>query len=149
MTFGINDYPNWPADTDDPHGFAGRQCASFANWRCINDFKIGSQHNLHGTINGGQFADFLGTKGYAVDGTPRVHDVVSLPPGVHGADPLHGHVAIVLAVHAGGKIDVEDYNFNEDRKYRQHQMAAAGCRFAHIQPSGASGALLLLGVESQ
>jgi surface antigen len=132
MSFGVDDYPKSWTGVNDPYGFALRQCASFANWRCMNDFKIGAEHNPTGRIDGGTFADFMKTKGYTVDGIPRAHDIVSLPKGVDNAGS-YGHVAIVLAVHLDGTILVEDYNWLDDCRYRQHTIKVAGCRFAHIQ----------------
>lgn len=129
MTFGVNDYPFGTSGTD-PYGFAAGECASFANFRCVHDFGIGSQYSPNG-LNGAQWAAWLGLKGYPVDSSPRVHDVISLAPGVDGAGQF-GHVAIVLDVLNNGDVWVEDYNWFDSKQYLQHVISGGNLQCAHV-----------------
>lgn len=128
--FGVNDYP-YITPPNDPYGYAIDQCASFANWRCINDLGTAAIINPNAPNNGGGFAEYLGSLGYAVGSVPFTHDIMSLPPGVGGAGTF-GHVAVVLDVLNSTTVLVEDYNWYDDGKYHQHQLNVAGAVFAHV-----------------
>ena len=140
--FGENDYPYF-TPPNDPFGYAIRQCASFANWRCWQDLGTKPIENPNGTNNGGQFAAFLGTLGYKTGTVPHEHDIMSLPPGVQGAGQ-YGHVCVVLQILDNGALLVEDYNWYDDLQYHQHQLVTAGALFATIPTEDDDMAVALL-----
>ena len=43
-------------------------------------------------------------------GNPQNHEAVSFPPGVAGADPTYGHVAVVEYVNADGSFLISETN---------------------------------------
>ena len=61
--------------------------------------------------NGGVWWQTAQSKGIPVHkGNPQNHEAVSFPPGVAGADPTYGHVAVVEYVNADGSFLISETN---------------------------------------
>jgi surface antigen len=113
-----------------PLGMFNRECTDFALWR-VNQ-QLGSTGAPFKVLNStfrpdGQnlgsavtWKDGWNAKGWPTGSTPRVGAVVWYGPGVAGADPKHGHVAVVKTVNQDGTYLEEGYNGNpapEDHTY--------------------------------
>lgn len=113
-----------------PLGMFNRECTDFALWRVNQQLGSASApfkvHNSTFRSDGQNLGSALTwkdgwqAKGWATGATPRVGSVVWYGPGVAGADPKYGHVAVVKAVKEDGTFTEEGYNGNpapEDHKY--------------------------------
>lgn len=113
-----------------PLGMFNRECTDFALWRVNQQLgSTGAPFKVHNSTfrpdgqNLGSavtWKDGWHAKGWPTGSTPLVGAVVWYAPGVAGADPKHGHVAIVKAVNRDGTYLEEGYNGNpapEDHKY--------------------------------
>jgi surface antigen len=113
-----------------PLGMFNRECTDFALWR-VNQ-QLGSTSSPFKVLNStfrpdGQNLGSAVTwkagwnaKGWPTGNTPRVGAVVWYAPGIGGADPKFGHVAVVKAINKDGTYLEEGYNGNpspEDHKY--------------------------------
>ena len=113
-----------------PLGMFYRECVDFALWR-VNQ-QMGSTSAPFKFLNGNFRPDGknLGSavtwkvgwdaKGWPTGQTPRVGAVVWYAPGVGGADPTYGHVAVVKEVKGDGTYVEEGYNGNpppDDHNY--------------------------------
>jgi surface antigen/soluble lytic murein transglycosylase-like protein len=72
-------------------------------WAAIRRSQIGKPVDPY-MGNGGQWGATAARLGYPMGGGPRPGDAISFHPGVHGSDPLYGHVAIVEEVKPDGSI---------------------------------------------
>ena len=109
-----------PVGAVSPLGMFTRECVDFALWR-VNE-ELGSAGVPFRLTNAGFRGDgvLLGSavtwrdgwqaKGWPTGKAPRVGAVVWYAPGVGGADPTWGHVAIVKAVNPDGSYVEEGYN---------------------------------------
>ncbi|MCJ1987407.1 phage tail tip lysozyme [Lactococcus carnosus] len=85
--------------------------------------------------NGGVWWQTAQSKGIPVHkGNPQNHEAVSFPPGVAGADPTYGHVAVVEYVNADGSFLISETNAdgkaNGSRTWRIISASAAmNCYF--------------------
>ncbi|TLM83685.1 CHAP domain-containing protein [Pseudarthrobacter sp. NamE2] len=126
--------PTWlqvgTAGSISPFNFYYRECVDFAMWR-VNQ-QMGSAGEPFKFLNGNFRPDGqrLGSaltwkagwdaKGWATGSTPKVGAVVWYAPGVGGADPTFGHVAVVKEVKDDGSYVEEGYNGNpppDDHNY--------------------------------
>lgn len=117
--------PTWldvgvgPASTS-PLNFYYRECVDFALWR-VNQ-QMGSSSEPFKFLNGTfrpdgavlgsavTWKDGWDAKGWPTGSVPRVGAVVWYAPGTAGADPKHGHVAVVQEVKEDGSYIEEGYN---------------------------------------
>lgn len=133
MTWGDNLYAGSVAPESggyDRIGYAWAQCASFCDEQIID--VLGHAPVYWG--NGGDWGARAAADGVAVDGSPRVGDVICLRPGVSGAGAF-GHVACVRGISAdGGSVFVADYNWVGRNAYGQHWLPVANGQFIHISP---------------
>jgi surface antigen len=78
------------------------------------------------------WADSAQRCGFQVDGTPSPGAVAVFPPGVLGAHPTYGHVAVVERVNADGGYRVSEYNFTCSHCRGERDVPADGrVRFIH------------------
>jgi surface antigen len=132
MAWGDDTYPGSVAPESggsDSIGYAWSQCASFCNQQIVD--QLGKPAVFWG--NGGSWGDRAAAAGVAVDGDPRVGDVICLPPGVGGTGPF-GHVACVIGVPGGDIVQVADYNWVATATYGRHNLGVAGAQFIHVGP---------------
>ena len=113
---GVND-----ASTS-PLGMYNRECVDFALWR-VNQ-QLGSTsapfklHNSTFRPDGKNLGSALtwkdgwNAKGWPTGSTPRAGAIVWYAPGVGGADPTFGHVAVVKEARDDGTFLEEGYNGN-------------------------------------
>ena len=139
MAWGDNTYPGSAAPESggyDRIGYAWAQCASFCNQQIMDQL----QKDAVFWGNGGDWAGRAAAEGLAVDGSPRVGDVICLGPGVSSAAGF-GHVGCVIGISAdGGSVYVADYNWVAPNEYAQHWLAVAGAQFIHVSPAASGGA---------
>ena len=113
-----------------PLGMFYRECVDFALWR-VNQ-QMGSTSAPFKFLKGSFRPDGQGlgsavtwkagwyAKGWPTGNTPQVGAVVWYAPGVGGADPRFGHVAVVKEVKGNGSYVEEGYNGNpppDDHNY--------------------------------
>ncbi|MDE8670691.1 CHAP domain-containing protein [Pseudarthrobacter sp. H3Y2-7] len=113
-----------------PLGMFYRECVDFALWR-VNQ-QMGSTGAPFKFLNGTFRPDGQGlgsaltwkagwdAKGWPTGSVPRIGAVVWYAPGVGGADPAFGHVAVVKEVKDNGTYVEEGYNGNpppDDHNY--------------------------------
>ncbi len=83
------------------------------------------------------WADSAQRCGFQVDGTPSPGAVAVFPPGVLGAHPTYGHVAVVERVNANGGYRVSEYNFTCFHCRGERDVPADGrVRFIHGRVGG-------------
>lgn len=132
MTWGVDDYPGSlveQANGADQYGNGWKQCTSWGEHRIVDD--IGHAAMFLG--NGGSWGQYAAAAGIPVDGSPQVHDMFSLPPGVNGSDPVDGHCGGVLQVDVStGQFLAEDYNWVAPLAYGQHWLPIANTQFIHF-----------------
>lgn len=140
-TSGNDDYP-WRGQTVGVHaesGFYYGQCTDFAWWR-LNQQMGGDAKNavVKNTDfpprlgDGGQWAAGWRARGWPVDHTPEVGAMANFGPGVSGADPTYGHIAVVKEV-KGDKVVIEEYNGLVPSGYGTRELPVSGVSwYLHI-----------------
>jgi len=128
----IDDYPYRRARPNlrDRWSFSTRQCTSFVAWRLVRD-RIPFHNRYRGRTwgNATNWDEAARAAHVRVDGRPTPGSVAQFDRGVRGAG-RYGHVAYVLRA-SGGKVLVEDYNWNP-YGYKRHWVVASGLHFLHF-----------------
>lgn len=76
--------------------------------------------------NGGMWYTVSESMGYkTVKGTPSEHWIVSFPPGVGGADPTYGHVAVVEVLNSDGSFLISETNSGTPASTRRWRVVSA------------------------
>jgi len=95
----------------------GNTCVSYpqgqCTWgACLRAYRLGWKHVGQYWGDGGMWASSAAAEGYRVTRTAPVPGaIVSFPPGVQGADPAAGHVAVVESVDASkGTFTISEMN---------------------------------------
>lgn len=144
QTTGNDDYPfkDRGGGVNEQSQFYFRQCTDFAWWR-LNQQLGGDANNIKVTNtsfqpklgNGGEWDAGWRAKGWPVDNTPEVGAMAVFKPGVSGADPTYGHIAVVKEVH-GDKVVIEEYNALVPLGYGTRELPANGVSYyLHIPDS--------------
>lgn len=96
-------------------GFAYKNCTDFAWWRMMQQLGITDQSKMNArTLGPGNAITWGATwqrAGWTVTMTPKVGAIIWYGPGNPGGDPVYGHVAVVKAITADGKVIEEGYNY--------------------------------------
>lgn len=99
-------------------GFAYKNCTDFAWWRMMQQLGITDHAQMDarglGPGNAITWGPTWNRVGWTVTATPKVGAVIWYGPGNPGGDPTYGHVAIVKAITADGKVLEEGYNMGPD-----------------------------------
>ena len=128
-----NDYPyyDWPTWMSDPHGARVRQCTSWVTWR-IRQHEVPGFNNwwrqpwYRTWGNAGGWDTSAREAGVRVNTTPAVGSVLQ-----KDGDP--GHVAWVIAVHAG-TVYAEEYNGSVSLGYSVRAYTnLSGLEFIHFE----------------
>ena len=96
-------------------GFAYKNCTDFAWWRMMQQLGITDPAQMDARPLGPGHAMTWGPTwhrmGWTVTKTPKVGAMIWYGPGNPGGDPVYGHVAVVKAIAADGKVIEEGYNY--------------------------------------
>ena len=142
-----------PVGAVSPLGMFTRECVDFALWRVNQELgSAGAPFRLtnasfrgDGVLLGSAvtWRDGWQAKGWPTGKAPRVGAVVWYAPGIGGADPTWGHVAIVKAVNPDGSYVEEGYNGSpapDDHAYYTRTVQdSAPSLFLYVPTAGTKG----------